>query len=104
MIDTGANDGQPQCDVDGVVKSQRLQRDQALIVIHADVDVGQLSHSRRERGVGRGRADCRDPQSPGGVDGRLDDRLLFAMAEQAVLAGVGIEAANGDSGGSMMTP
>ena len=91
MIGRGADERQSQRDVDGVVEGQRLDRDQRLIVIHADRAIIGLARGVVEHGVRRQRSPDLDAVAAQDFDGgRHDGRLLGA--ERAVLAGVGIEA------------
>ena len=56
VVRRGADERQAQRDVDGVLERDRLDRDQRLVVIHADRAVIGLARGGVEHGVGRQRA------------------------------------------------
>ena len=89
VIGRGANERQPQRDVDGVVERQRLDRDQRLVVIHADRAVIGFARGFVEHGVGRQRPPDLDALAAQDFDGRRHDALLLG-AERAVFAGMGL--------------
>ena len=107
MIDTGADDGQADGDVDtahGCVLTGRrvdskagdLERDVALVVVHRNDDIIRAAHRFDEDGVGRDRP--RDVVAFGFccLDGG-DDLVRFFVSEEAVLGAVGIEPGHGDA-------
>ena len=88
--------GNPERDVDGVLEGDRLDRDQRLVVIHADRAVIGLARGGVEQGVRRQRAANRDALGAQGFDGRRDDVEIFG-AERAVLAGMRVEAGDDEA-------
>ena len=74
VIGRGADERQSQRDVDGVLEGDRLDRDQRLVVIHADRAVVGLARRLVEHGVGRQRAPGIDAVAAQDFDGRRDDR------------------------------
>ena len=95
MVHGRADDRQPERDVDRVVEAGELRRDMALVVVHGNHGVEVARGGAQEDGVRRDRA--RDVPALGAqlLDGRLDQLGLLG-AEQAVLAGVRIQARDGD--------
>ena len=91
MIRRGANERQTQRDVDGVVECQRLDRDQRLVVIHADRAVVGFARGFVEHGVGGQRPPDFDAFAAQDFDRRRHDGLVLG-AERAVFAGMRIEA------------
>ena len=95
VVRRSAHERQAKRNVDPVVESQRLDRDQRLVVIHGERDVVGRPRGRMEHGVGRqrtARVDAErleDAQPPG----RTIDEIL--VAERAFLAGMRIEAGDG---------
>ena len=89
VIGRCADERQSQRDVDRPVESQRLDRDQRLIVIHADRAVVGPARGFMEHGVGGKRASDVDALGAQRCDGRSDDCLILG-SERAVLAGMGI--------------
>ena len=69
----------------------------ALIVIHGDADVVEAGDGLGEEGVGGLGAFDFDAGGSGGFDGG-DDVLALFGAEEATVAGVGIEAGDADAG------
>src|SRR5213078_4500844 len=91
MVGRGSNERQSQRDVDGVLERQRLDRDQRLVVIHADRAVigfarGIVEHSVR----GQWPPDL-DALAAQDFDRRRNDGLILT-AERAVFASMRIEA------------
>ena len=97
VIGRGAHERQAERHVDGVVEGERLDRDQRLVVIHAQRGVVGRARARRgtwcRRAAVRARR-CRRRRSR--VDRRRDDRGVL-VAERAVLAGMRIEAGDGEA-------
>ena len=96
VVGRGAHERQPERDVDGVVEGQRLDRDQRLVVIHGRAR-RRRSRARRHGTWCRPAADrarrCRAPadaRPPGATMSRV------LLAERAVLAGMRIEAGDGE--------
>ena len=92
VIGRGADEGQAERDVDALVESQRLQRDQRLIVIHGDGGVVSLARAGMETAC---RPDAgRSPRiallAQRG-QGRRDDGL-FLVAHDAAFARMRVEA------------
>jgi hypothetical protein len=65
-------------------------------VIHADEGVGRFPLPRQKRRIRRQRSFDRQAWPAGGFDRGNDNSLLLAIAKQAVLASVRIEAADDD--------
>ena len=76
VIGRGADERQAERDVDAIVEGERLDRDQRLIVIHADRAVVSLARGFVEHGVGR--------QRPSGVDAFVAQRSRTAGATIAL--------------------
>ena len=74
VIGRGAHEGQAERDVDALVEGERLDRDQALVVIHGQRDVVARPRARVEHRVGRQGADDVDPFGAQVLDRRRDDR------------------------------
>ena len=96
VIRRGADERQSERDVDGVLEGDGLDRDQRLVVIHADRAVIGLARGVVEHGVRRQRAASLDALGAQGFDGRRDDVDLFG-AERAVFAGMRIEAGDDEA-------
>ena len=88
--------GNPERDVDGVLECDGLDRDQRLVVIHADRAVIGFARGGVEHGVRRQRAANRDALGAQGFDGRRDDVEIFG-AERAVFAGMRVEAGDDEA-------
>ena len=97
MIDGGAYDGETEGDVDAEVEGERLEGDEALVVVGADVGIDLFSERGEEGGVGRERADDIDAFGTGFFQTRDEELDLFAP-EKAAFAGMGIEAGHGEFG------
>ena len=91
MIHAGPNDGQPQCRVDTCIKIQGLERDQTLIVVHANVAVGLLSTPLNKARVGGNRAFDIDSFFHRQLHRRFDHLFFLVIAKQTVLARVRIQ-------------
>ena len=74
VIGRGAHERQAERDVDGVVEGQRLDRDQRLVVIHAERGVVGLARRLVEHGVGGQRPARIDAVGDQPLDRRLHDR------------------------------
>lgn len=98
MIDAGAGDGEAEGGVDGGVEGEGFDRDVALVVVHADEGVGGFAFPGKEGGVGRERAFDGEALRAAGLNRGDNEAFFFAVAEEAVLAGVGIEAADDNFG------
>ena len=90
VIGRGAHERQAERDVDAVVEGQRLDRDQRLVVVHAERGVVGLARRLVEHGIGRERAARVDAVGDQPLDRRAHDQAVF-LAERAVLAGVRVE-------------
>ena len=97
VVDGGADDGDAEGDVDGGLEVDELHGDVALVVIHGDDEIEFAAQAADEDGVGGVGAGAVDAQLAGLFDGGGDDGGVLG-AEEVVLAGVGIEAADGDAG------
>ncbi len=96
MIGRSAHDRQAQRDVHPLVEIERLQRDQRLIVIHAQRRIVALALARGEQGVGgMGAGDVDALGAQHGDCGGDDPRFL--VADPALLAGMGIERGDGEA-------
>src|ERR1700722_12916049 len=98
VVDGGPDPGPPNSGVGAGVEPQHLDRAVALVVVHGDRHVELASPGAEEDRVRGQRADRLHALLSRAADCRLDLLLLLAVAEQAVLAGVGIDAADGDAG------
>src|SRR6478752_5804055 len=98
VVDGGADDGQPDRDVDARLEPEHLDGPVPLVVVHRDDEVVVAAAGEEEEGVGRERAVHVDAVGASRLDPRVDLRLLLAVAEEAVLAGVGVDAAHADLG------
>ena len=96
VVGRGADDRQAERDVDAAVEIERLQRDQRLVVVHAQRHVVAGARVRGEQRVGGVRAGRVDPLGAQRGDGGGDD-ARFLVAEPAVLAGVRIERGDRDA-------
>ena len=90
MVRRRADEGQPQGDVDAAREIDGLERDQGLVVIHAQRGVIARARGGVEQAVGRRRAGDRDALGLQCRDRGRDDLGLLA-AERAALPGVRIE-------------
>ena len=96
MIRRGADERQSQRDVDRVLERNGLDRDQRLVVIHADRAVIGFSRGFVEHGVGRQRPPDLDAVAPQDFDRRRHHLDVF-HPERAVFAGMRIEARYGQA-------
>jgi hypothetical protein len=95
VIGRRAHDRQPERDVHRLVEVDQLDRDQALIVVHRDHRVVAAVDRVAERRVGDERAEQRGRRARLLERGRDDVGVL--VAEQAVLAGVRVQADDADA-------
>ena len=96
VIDGGADHGEADGDVHACLQAEDLYGTMALIVIHGDHHVEIAARGAEEQCVGGKRAFDVPSTGSAGVDGGNDFSFLFAVAEDSVLAGVGIDTANAD--------
>lgn len=92
MVGTGSREWQAQGDIDAVVKSMKLQRDQTLVMIHAKDAIELAAGSSVKNGVWRMWPRNRrrtNEQMREGVDSRTYDLNLLAT-EISVLASMGV--------------
>ena len=90
VVGRGAHERQAERDVDAVIEGERLDRDQRLVVIHAERDVVGLARGLVEHGVGGKRAARVDAVGDQPLDRGPHDQAVL-LAERAVLAGMRIE-------------
>ena len=90
MIGRGAHEGQAERHVHRIVEGQRLDRDQRLVVIHAERDVVARARPLVEQRVGRQRAERIDALGLQLSDRRRHDGVVL-LAERAFFAGMRIE-------------
>ena len=96
VIDRGPDDRQAEGHVDRLTERKQLHRNQTLIVVAGDDDVEFAAGGAEEHRVARKRAmrrRCPRARQPS-IAGRMTSDS--SRAEQAVLAGVRIEAGDGD--------
>lgn len=74
VIDRSADNGQAEGDVDAGFERKGLERDETLVVIHADVGIDRFTDGGEEGGVGGKGADELEALCGGGIDGGLNDR------------------------------
>ena len=95
MVGAGAGVGQTKGHVHAGLEGEEFERDQSLVVIHAEDAVEFPGHGAMENGVRRVRAG--EVTLAGELfDGGGDD-LFFLLPELSVFAGVGIESGHGDA-------
>ena len=98
MIGAGSGFGEAEGDVDGAVEIEEFEGDEALVMIHGEDGVEISEGGFAENGVrDGGTGEAGDLLAVEGFDGGSDD-ALFLVAEGPVLAGVGVEAGDGDVG------
>ncbi len=90
MVDRGADDRQPERDVDRLAERQQLDRNQSLVVVAGDHRIEFAAHRADEHCVGRKRPGDIDAALPRRRRRRAEHRLLLA-ADQPVLAGVRVQ-------------
>lgn len=94
VVHAGADDGEAKGGVYGGFEGDHLHGDVALIVIHADHGIEFLTAGRGEGGVGGHGAGDVNAFGGSGFQCGDDEAFFFTFTEQAVLAGVGIQAAD----------
>lgn len=100
VIGRGADERQAQGDIDALVELQRFQRDQGLVVIHAQGRIIARACPRREQRVARDGAESGDPLGLQGGDGRGDD-AGFLIPELAAFARVRVKCRNREARGGI---
>ena len=98
MIRRGPHKGQSQRDIHPAIEVDRLDRDQRLIMIHAQRGIKGGTGVEVKHRVGRQRAAHLYPRSVHLGDGRFDDLDLFT-SETTGLSGMRIEAGDDEFGG-----
>ena len=88
--------GRPSVTLTAWSKAQRLDRDQRLVVIHAQGDVVGGAGLRVEQRVRRQRAACIDAVGDEALDRRRDDGDVL-LAQRAFFAGMRVEPGNGQA-------
>ncbi len=96
MVHGGADDREAECDVHRGVKSQHFERDEALVVIHADVSGGDGPALWKKSCIRRQRSHGMDACGACGLDGGPDDAFLLSTAKKPAFSGVGIESQHSD--------
>ena len=96
MVGRGAHDVEPEGDVDAAVEIDGLDRDQRLVVVHADRGVVAGAGGRVEQRVGGVRAREVHPLAAQPVEHR-DDRLDLLASHGPGLAGVRVEPGDGEA-------
>ena len=98
VVGAGAGEREAEGDVHAGVEGVELEGDETLVVIHAEDAVEVAFDGAEEDGVGREGAGEVGGEAAGdeGANGGGDEVGFFA-AEVAVLAGVGVEAGDGDA-------
>src|SRR5262249_17813826 len=100
MIDGGPNHRQADGDIDAAVDPHHLDRAMALVVIHGHYQIEIAALRPEEQRVGwerTGHVEAIGAELP---DRRRDLLFLFTIAEQAIFAGVRIDAAHPDAWGA----
>jgi len=96
VIGRSAHERQAERDVDAVIEGERLDRDQRLVVIHTQGNVVAGARASMEQRVGGQRADRVDAFGAQRRDRGGDDVAIF-LAERTVLAGVRVQARDGET-------
>ena len=96
MVRGGAYHRQAGGEVDSVLEGKRLERSEALVVIHREGGVELLIVSETEESVRGERPEGEYAFFGGSPDGRYDDAALL-VPEQASVAAVGVEAEHRDA-------
>ena len=91
MVDAGSNHWKPQRYVNATIKIERFERDQALVVIHANIHIGLLSTLGQKTGVRRQRPDDVHSHFLRTFNRWNDDRFFFSFAEQTVFTSMRVE-------------
>ena len=95
MIRRGPHEWQTERDIDGVIEGKRLDRDQRLIVVHAQSGIVARARVVVEQRVGGQRPADIDAVGLEPRDGGRNDRAVL-FAERTFFAGVGIEPGYGE--------
>ena len=90
VIRRGAHERQAERDVDGMIEGERLDRDQRLIVIHAERRVIVRARPFMKHRIGGKRTPGIDPFGDEARHRRRDDRAIL-LAERTLFAGMRIE-------------
>ncbi len=96
VIDAGADDRNAERDVDRAFEIDQLHRNVTLVMILGDDQIVGAADGLQEHSIRRVRSGASDAARAGRLDCGQDAALVF-IAEKAVLAGVRIEAADGDA-------
>ena len=88
--------GKPERDIHAALEIDQLHGNVALVVVHGDDEIEFAAQGANEDGVGRVRAGAIDAEGARFLDGGRDDFGVLP-AEEAMLAGMGIEAADRDA-------
>ena len=81
MIDACSDDGQAERHIHRIVKRQRFERNQTLVVIHADIDIGRRAHGGGERCVRGDRPVDDHSVVPSLLDRGFDQLRFLAVTE-----------------------
>ncbi len=95
VVGRGPDPRQSQGNIDPALDIEGLERDQALVVVHADGGIVGRPRRLVEQGIGRVRAGGVDAGLPQRGDRGCDNRILLA-AQCTGLAGMGVEAGKGE--------
>ena len=98
VVDRRADHRQAEGDVDAGFEAEDFDGGVALVVVHGDDDVEITAGGQIKKRVGGEGALDEPAFLLAGLNGGLDFGGFFAAAEEAVLAGVGIDAADADAG------
>src|SRR3546814_502226 len=90
-------DGETKRHINALIKMQRLERDQRLVVIHAERDVISTPYALMEHGIGGKRAGDVDAFRPKLFHCGNDD-VDFLHAQCSILTGMRIEASYDEPG------
>ena len=84
-----ANEGQAERDIHAIRESERLERDERLIVVHGENGVIALARGVVKQGIRRMRSGCVNTLSIKCLD-RRRDHLDFFAAKRSIFSGVRI--------------
>ena len=96
MVGAGAHDRQPQCHIHTVIEIEHLDRDQRLIVVHADRHVIGRPGGGMEHRIGGQGPDRGEPRGAQARNRRRNDIAIF-MPHPAIFTGVGVQPGHGDA-------
>ena len=102
VVNGRADNGQAQSDIHRAMERQSLQRDVALIMIHADEGVAGLPRAGQECRIGWDRAGNINTPNFCGFDFREDDGFFFPVSEQTVFACMRIQPERDHFGGAVL--